>query len=196
MITACARPAPIRPPRRRSRLARRPGLDGDHALLRLPEVVSVRVRKTGPVHQHRAADLVAVSSLWPRRLQVFLGRLRMDLRVPAARRLLGQAAGVLGALGSTGTFIATVTIIPFMPDGWDIAAGGFPAMTGYVPFLMKMSFCSPAIAISEMRFRSGSDHGECRSGSFRIRAVGSSLSWVLDQLDWLAQSKGSRKYAS
>jgi uncharacterized membrane protein YkgB len=61
----------------------------------------------------------------------------MDLRVPAARRLLGQAAGVLGALGSTGTFIATVTIIPFMPDGWDIAAGGFPAMTGYVPFLMK-----------------------------------------------------------
>ena len=45
--------------------------------------------------------------------------------------------GVLGALGSTGTFIATVTIIPFMPEGWDIAAGGFPAMTGNVPFLMK-----------------------------------------------------------
>lgn len=44
--------------------------------------------------------------------------------------------GVLGALGSTGTFIATVTIIPFMPDGWDPAAG-FPAMTGNVPFLMK-----------------------------------------------------------
>jgi uncharacterized membrane protein YkgB len=45
--------------------------------------------------------------------------------------------GVLGALGSIGTFIATVTIIPFMPEGWDIAAGGFPAMTGNVPFLMK-----------------------------------------------------------
>ncbi|MET4115445.1 putative membrane protein YkgB [Bradyrhizobium sp. JR1.5] len=45
--------------------------------------------------------------------------------------------GVLGALGSTGTFIATVTIIPFMPEGWDLAAGGFPAMTGNVPFLMK-----------------------------------------------------------
>ena len=40
--------------------------------------------------------------------------------------------GVLGALGSTGTFIATVTIIPFMPEGWDAAAGGFPAMTGNV----------------------------------------------------------------
>jgi uncharacterized membrane protein YkgB len=45
--------------------------------------------------------------------------------------------GILGALGSSVTFITTVTIIPFMPDGWDVAAGGFPAMTGNVPFLMK-----------------------------------------------------------
>jgi uncharacterized membrane protein YkgB len=45
--------------------------------------------------------------------------------------------GILGALGSTATFITTVTIIPFMPEGWDAAAGGFPAMTGNVPFLMK-----------------------------------------------------------
>jgi uncharacterized membrane protein YkgB len=33
--------------------------------------------------------------------------------------------------------LATVTIIPFMPDGWAASAGGFPAMTGDVPFLMK-----------------------------------------------------------
>lgn len=45
--------------------------------------------------------------------------------------------GILGALGSTATFVATVTIIPFMPEGWDAAAGGFPAMTGNIPFLMK-----------------------------------------------------------
>jgi uncharacterized membrane protein YkgB len=45
--------------------------------------------------------------------------------------------GILGALGSCATFIGTVTIIPFMPDGWDASAGGFPAMTGNVPFLMK-----------------------------------------------------------
>jgi uncharacterized membrane protein YkgB len=44
--------------------------------------------------------------------------------------------GVLGAAGSAATFIMTVTIIPFMPDGWDPVAG-FPAMTGNVPFLMK-----------------------------------------------------------
>jgi uncharacterized membrane protein YkgB len=45
--------------------------------------------------------------------------------------------GVLGAIGSTLTFIGTVSIIPFLPDGWDKSAGGFPAMTGDVPFLMK-----------------------------------------------------------
>jgi uncharacterized membrane protein YkgB len=45
--------------------------------------------------------------------------------------------GVLGALASTGTFVSTVTIIPFMPDGWAASAGGFPAMSGNVPFLMK-----------------------------------------------------------
>jgi uncharacterized membrane protein YkgB len=44
--------------------------------------------------------------------------------------------GILGAIGSTGTFIMTVTIIPFMPNGWDPVAG-FPAMAGNVPFLMK-----------------------------------------------------------
>ena len=45
--------------------------------------------------------------------------------------------GILGALGSCATFIGTVTIIPFMPDGWDASAGGFPAVTGNVPFLVK-----------------------------------------------------------
>ncbi len=45
--------------------------------------------------------------------------------------------GILGALGSCATFVGTVTIIPFMPNGWDASAGGFPAMTGNVPFLMK-----------------------------------------------------------
>src|SRR5512132_82737 len=45
--------------------------------------------------------------------------------------------GILGALGSVASFIGTVTIIPFMPDGWAASAGGFPAMTGNVPFLVK-----------------------------------------------------------
>jgi uncharacterized membrane protein YkgB len=48
-----------------------------------------------------------------------------------------KRVGALGALGSTVTFIGTVTIIPFMPDGWAASAGGFPAMAGNVPFLWK-----------------------------------------------------------
>jgi uncharacterized membrane protein YkgB len=45
--------------------------------------------------------------------------------------------GILGALGSCFSFVATFTIIPFMPDGWAATAGGFPAMTENVAFLMK-----------------------------------------------------------
>lgn len=45
--------------------------------------------------------------------------------------------GALGALGSIATFVGTITIIPFMPNGWAESAGGFPAMVGNVPFLMK-----------------------------------------------------------
>src|SRR6478672_4828441 len=59
--------------------------------------------------------------------------------ITAALLLLGfwnKKAGVVGAAISTATFITTITIIPFMPDGWD-AAAGFPAMKGNVAFLMK-----------------------------------------------------------
>src|SRR5260221_7641859 len=45
--------------------------------------------------------------------------------------------GILGAAGSAVTFLMTVTIIPFMPNGWAESAGGFPAMVGPVAFLMK-----------------------------------------------------------
>jgi uncharacterized membrane protein YkgB len=48
-----------------------------------------------------------------------------------------KTAGVLGALGAIGSFVCTTTIIPFMPDGWAASAGGFPAMTERVAFLMK-----------------------------------------------------------
>ncbi|MGC1303060.1 MAG: DUF417 family protein [Caulobacteraceae bacterium] len=48
-----------------------------------------------------------------------------------------KKAGMLGALGSTSTFIATFTILPFVPDAWDAASGGFPAMTANSAFLLK-----------------------------------------------------------
>lgn len=45
--------------------------------------------------------------------------------------------GVLGALGSVATFVATFTILPFAPGGWDEAAGGFPSMSVTGAFLLK-----------------------------------------------------------
>ena len=45
--------------------------------------------------------------------------------------------GILGALGGIFSFISTITIIPFIPNGWAPSAGGFPAMTETVAFLMK-----------------------------------------------------------
>ena len=77
-----------------------------------------------PAFGMRGATLFLGVSEWTFGTLLFLGFWNKNL-------------GILGALGSSITFIATVTIIPFMPDGWDAAAGGFPAMTGNVPFLMK-----------------------------------------------------------
>ena len=45
--------------------------------------------------------------------------------------------GVLGAIGACFAFISTISIIPFLPDAWAKSAGGFPAMTDMVAFLMK-----------------------------------------------------------
>lgn len=47
------------------------------------------------------------------------------------------SAGALGALFSAIAFICTVTIIPFAPEAWAAESGGFPAMGGFTPFLVK-----------------------------------------------------------
>ena len=77
-----------------------------------------------PVFGIRGASWVLGVSEWSFALLLFLGFWHKQL-------------GILGALGSCAAFIGTITIIPFMPDGWAASAGGFPAMTGNVPFLMK-----------------------------------------------------------
>src|SRR5882672_6607573 len=77
-----------------------------------------------PVFGVRGASWLLGVSEWSFALLLFLGFWHKPL-------------GILGALGSCAAFIGTATIIPFMPDGWAASAGGFPAMTGNVPFLMK-----------------------------------------------------------
>jgi uncharacterized membrane protein YkgB len=76
-----------------------------------------------PVFGIRGASWVLGVSEWLFGALLFLG-------------FWNKRLGILGAIGSTGTFVMTVTIIPFMPNGWDPVAG-FPAMAGNVPFLMK-----------------------------------------------------------
>jgi uncharacterized membrane protein YkgB len=51
-------------------------------------------------------------------------------------RFWNPRAGVLGAILSVAAFVTAVSIIPFMPDGCNEAAG-FLAMQGNVDFLMK-----------------------------------------------------------
>jgi uncharacterized membrane protein YkgB len=48
-----------------------------------------------------------------------------------------RKAAILGALASCGTYVTTVTIIPFFPDAWAAPAGGFPAATLPFLFLVK-----------------------------------------------------------
>src|SRR5262245_46322615 len=67
----------------------------------------------------------------------FLGAVEWSIGLLLLLGFWNRPAGILGALGSCGTFVGTVTIIPFMPNGWDQVAGGFPAMTGNMPFLIK-----------------------------------------------------------
>lgn len=68
---------------------------------------------------------------------IFLGTSEWTFGTLLLLGFWNKKAGVLGALGSTFTFIATFTVLPFVPDAWDAAAGGFPAMTINSAFLLK-----------------------------------------------------------
>ena len=107
---------------------------------RLSKMVRLRSASGGALHPPWPFDFLAVSALWlfgGRGATIFLG---VSEWIFAALLFLGFWNPRLGALGSAGavlTFIATVTIIPFFPNGWAAAAGGFPAMTLPMAFLMK-----------------------------------------------------------
>src|SRR5260370_11344047 len=60
--------------------------------------------------------------------------------------------GIVGALGGIFSFISTITIIPFIPNGWAPSAGGFPAMTPTLAFLMKgLVLLSPSVYLLPQR---------------------------------------------
>src|SRR5580700_2925818 len=67
----------------------------------------------------------------------FLGVSEWLFAAPLFAGFWNKKLGILGAIGSCFAFIATLTIIPFLPNAWATSAGGFPAMTDSVAFLMK-----------------------------------------------------------
>jgi uncharacterized membrane protein YkgB len=73
----------------------------------------------------------------PRGASIFLGLCEWTFGTLMFLGFWNLRLGVLGAAGSTFTFIATVTIIPFFPNAWAAEAGGFPAMTLPLAFLVK-----------------------------------------------------------
>ena len=77
-----------------------------------------------PVFGIRGTTLFLGVAEWTFGLLLFLGFWNKQL-------------GIIGAIGSCFSFIATFTILPFFPDGWEPSVGGFPAMTEHVAFLMK-----------------------------------------------------------
>ncbi|MGN6122027.1 MAG: YkgB family protein [Sphingomonas oligoaromativorans] len=68
---------------------------------------------------------------------IFLGTSEWTFGTLILLGFWNKKLGALGALGSIFTFIATVTVIPFVPGAWDPNAGGFPAMTMVTAFLLK-----------------------------------------------------------
>jgi uncharacterized membrane protein YkgB len=68
---------------------------------------------------------------------VFLGTAEWTFGALLLLGFWNKKLGVLGALGSIAAFISTLTILPFVPDGWDAGAGGFPAMAMNAAFLLK-----------------------------------------------------------
>ena len=106
-------------------------------VLWISEMVRVRSADIDSIHQQRPAYFLMYPVFGIRGASWFLGVSEWLFCALLFAGFSNKKLGILGALGSVASFVATVTIIPFMPDGWAASAGGFPAMTGNIPFLMK-----------------------------------------------------------
>lgn len=68
---------------------------------------------------------------------IFLGTAEWTIGLLLLLGFWNKKLGMVGAMGSIATFISTLTILPFVPNGWDPGAGGFPAMAMNAAFLLK-----------------------------------------------------------
>lgn len=95
------------------------------------------IRGLLPIITHGPLIFWTIPVLGIRGTGIFLGASEWTVGTLLLLGFWSKRAGILGALGSTATFIATFTVLPFVPDAWDAASGGFPAMTINSAFLLK-----------------------------------------------------------
>ena len=95
------------------------------------------IRALLPMITHGPFTFWTIPLLGIRGTAIFLGASEWTFGVLLLLGFWNKKLGVLGALGSAATFVSTVTILPFVPDGWDAGAGGFPAMAMNAAFLLK-----------------------------------------------------------
>jgi uncharacterized membrane protein YkgB len=95
------------------------------------------IRGLLPIITHGPVIFWTIPVLGIHGTSVFLGTTEWTICTLLLLGFWSKTLGVLGALGSTLTFISTVTAFPFVPDAWDAGAGGFPAMTMNTAFLLK-----------------------------------------------------------
>ena len=67
----------------------------------------------------------------------FLGIAEWMIGIGLALGAWMPRVSVVASLGSVLTYLTTVTLIITTPDGWEVSAGGFPAMGGATSFLVK-----------------------------------------------------------
>ena len=95
------------------------------------------IRALAPLITHGPLIFWTIPVLGIHGTAIFLGSAEWTFGTLLLLGFWNKKLGMLGALGSTATFISTLTILPFAPDGWDAGAGGFPAMAMNAAFLLK-----------------------------------------------------------
>ncbi|WP_043287283.1 DUF417 family protein [Paraburkholderia oxyphila] len=95
------------------------------------------IRDLVPLITHGPLIFWMIPVLGIKGTSVFLGTAEWTFGSLLLLGYWNKRLGILGALGSCFSFIATFTIMPFVPGAWDAAAGGFPAMTTVSAFLLK-----------------------------------------------------------
>src|ERR1700754_3743126 len=134
-----------------ARLLGRSGLlhrDLDHHFLRTAMVVifawfgydkwfQSEITSLAPLITHGPLIFWTIPVLGINGTAIFLGAAEWTFGSLLLLGFWNKKLGMLGALGSIATFISTLTILPFVPDGWDAGAGGFPAMAMNAAFLLK-----------------------------------------------------------